>query len=267
MPSVPPSGLVTLLTDFGLDDHYVGVMKGVILRIFPRAQIIDVTHRVKPYSVQQGAFYLDQSHRYFPEGSVHVGVVDPGVGGPRRPLAAAIGSHYFIAPDNGLLSRVLEREPEAEIREIDADQWGLKPLSRTFHGRDLFSPAAARLASGVKLEELGKRVEDPVRLWPAEPREDAAGRCRGGVLNIDRFGNIVTSFKPEHVRGKQFRMRVGTVSATRLAESFVDAGDTGPVLIIGSSGFLEVAIRQGSAADKAGAAIGDEVELVFDDQG
>ena len=260
-----PSGIVTLLTDFGLDDHYVGVMKGVILRICPATRIIDVTHGVRQYSVPQGAFYLDQAHRYFPEGTVHVGVVDPGVGGPRRALAAEVGGHFFIAPDNGLLSRALERAPEAEIREIDAEHWGLKPMSHTFHGRDLFSPAAGWLAAGKPFREMGDSVDDAVRLWPAEPRRHGPNQWRGVVLNIDRFGNIVTSFAPEALNGSAFRFRIGTIDTRHLVESYEQAQDSTPSMIVGSSGYLEMSIRQGSAADKAGAEIGDEVELTLED--
>ncbi len=263
-PGPVPSGIVTLLTDFGLDDHYVGVMKGVLLGIFPAAKIVDITHGVQEYSVAQGAFYLDQAHRYFPAGSVHVAVVDPGVGGPRRALAATARGHYFIAPDNGLLSRVLEHEPGAEVREIDAERWSLKPLSRTFHGRDLFAPAAAWLASGKAFEGMGVALDAPVRLWPAEPREQSPGHWRGVVLNIDRFGNIVTSFKPETIAGCAFRLRVGTIDTRQAVDTFAEAQGVSPVLILGSSGYLEMSIRRGSAAGKAGAEIGDDVDLTLE---
>lgn len=262
-----PSGVLTLLTDFGLDDHYVGAMKGVALRISPGIQVVDVTHGVRAYSVEQGAFYLDQACRFFPEGTVHVGVVDPGVGSVRRAVAAVAGGHYFIAPDNGLLSRVLERESEVDIREIDADRWGLKPMSRTFHGRDLFTPAGAWLASGKPFSEMGGRVTDPVRLWPAEPHEHGEGHWRGVVLNIDRFGNIVTSFRPDDVRGREFRFRIGSIDSRRLVSSYEEADGAGPVMLLGSSGYLEMSIRQDSAAEHAGAEIGDEVELTVEESG
>ena len=240
-------------------------MKGVILGISPAARVVDITHGVRQYSVQQGAFYLDQACRYFPEGTVHLGVVDPGVGGPRRALAALVEARFFIAPDNGLLSRVLERWPQAEIREIDAERWGLKPMSRTFHGRDLFAPAAAWLAAGKPFSEMGRPVSDAVRLWPAEPRPHGPGQWRGVVLNIDRFGNIVTSFTPSAVNGSAFRFRIGTIDTRDLVDSYEQARDSMPSMIVGSSGYLEMSIRQGSAAEKAGAEIGDEVELTLEE--
>ena len=258
-----PSGCVTLLTDFGLEDHYVGVLRGVVTRIFPGARIFDITHGVRPYNVAQAAFYLRHSYPYYPEGTVHVSVVDPGVGGARRPLVASAHGHYFIAPDNGLLSRILSRADEPEVREIDPDRWGLKPLSSTFHGRDIFAPAGAWLASGKPFAEMGPIVDEGVRLWPAEPREVNESLFHAPVLNIDRFGNIVTGFRPNDLRGaSSFRLRVGSLDSTQLRETFEVSAD--PIVLLGSSGYLELCIRKASAADKAGAKIGDRAELALD---
>jgi hypothetical protein len=243
--------VITLTTDFGLSDHYVGVMKGVILTVYPAAKVVDISHGVEPFSVAQGAFYLAQSYSRFPAGTVHVGVVDPGVGGPRRALAACAGGQYFVVPDNGLLSQVFDAEREAAVIAIDTERYGLERPSRTFHGRDVFAPAAAWLARGTAFESMGARVDDFVRLGAAGPR----------VLNIDRFGNIVSSLLPADLPAGA-ALKVGRLSVRARAETYLDAPEGEPALIVGSSGRLEVSIREGSAAEAAGARIGDRCDVV-----
>lgn len=254
-----PSGIVTLLTDFGLADHYVGVMKGVIWTIFPEANICDVTHGVQPYSVEQGAFFLEQSYSRFPEGTVHVVVVDPGVGTSRRHLAAEAGGRFMIGPDNGVFSLVLERHPDAMVREVDAERYGLKPRSKTFHGRDVFSPAAAHLARGAAFSDMGPVVENYIKLPRAKPEQVDGGTWRGRVLNVDRFGNIVTSFPPHPE--PVLEVSVGSLAVTASARTYDDAPESEPFMILGSSGYLEVSIRRASAADTASIRLGDPVEL------
>ena len=255
-----PSGVVTLLSDFGLEDHYVGAMKGVIRSIFPGAVIEDLTHGVEPQVVEQAAFFLEQAYRCYPAGTVHVAVVDPGVGTERRALAAALGEHLFVAPDNGLLSHVLEREPESEILELDADRWGLTPRSATFHGRDVFAPAGAWLASGKPIAEMGEPLEDPVLLPSTEPESAGPGRWLGQVLNIDRFGNIVTSFPSRLLdeSGDRFLLTIGEAAVGRLAQSYEEFDDEDLFVIAGSAGRLEVSAKQASAAELADAWFGDE---------
>jgi len=259
LPYPRPSGVLTLTTDFGLDDHYVGVMKGVIRSIHPDAHVIDLTHGVRSHSVEQGAFFLLDSYRYFPEGTVHVVVVDPGVGSWRRPLAAFCDGRYFIAPDNGVLSYVFEGR-KAEAVEIDADRYGLKPMSRTFHGRDLFSPSGAWLASGVPFGEMGRRIDDWFRLPSIEPGRTPENGWTGRVLNVDKFGNIVTNFRPETV-AKPFRLTVGELQTSRRVDAYADVRRGETFLIVGSAGFVEVSVREGSAAERAGVGTGDKVEL------
>ncbi|HWE53139.1 MAG TPA: SAM-dependent chlorinase/fluorinase, partial [Bryobacteraceae bacterium] len=161
--------VITLLTDFGLSDHYVGAMKGVMLGICAHARFVDISHDVTPYAISEGAFTLDQARRCFPAKTVHLVVVDPGVGSSRRPILAEAAGHYYVAPDNGVLSMVLESDPKHRVREITADRWFRKPVSRTFHGRDIFAPVAAHLASGAAASEFGQPIEDYLRLKVAKP--------------------------------------------------------------------------------------------------
>ncbi|MGE5125418.1 MAG: S-adenosyl-l-methionine hydroxide adenosyltransferase family protein, partial [Betaproteobacteria bacterium] len=187
---MPP--LVALLTDFGLRDHYVGAMKGAILSLCPEAVLVDVLHELPPHNVTAGALALDAAYRHFPGGTVFVAVVDPGVGSQRRPIAMGAGRWLFVGPDNGLFTLVLEAEPLARVHLLANPVLYAQPHSAVFHGRDLFGPAAARLARGLALEEMGPVVGDPVRLvLPRAQRR--TGACEGAVLRSDRFGNLVTN--------------------------------------------------------------------------
>ncbi len=259
------SAIITLTTDFGLADHYVGVMKGVIAGINPDARVIDISHDVSSYQVAHGAFVIAQAYRYFPAGAVHVVVVDPGVGSERRPIVAQAAGQFFVAPDNGVLSQVYEREDHT-VRAIDADRFTLKPTSRTFHGRDLFAPVAARLSKGGRLEQFGEVVDDYTRLEPTTPRLVEPGHWRGRVLNIDRFGNVVTSFPAELLAESpaEFRLVAGSLTVDATAVTYTDAPPDAPFVIAGSSGYLEISINQTSAAQQAGIDLGAVVELKFD---
>jgi len=184
--------LIALLTDFGTHDAYVGVMKGVMAGICPDAQFIDLTHAIEPQNVRQGAFVLMTAFSYFPKGTIFLVVVDPGVGGQRRALAARAGDYIFVAPDNGVLSYVLRRYPYAVVNDLTSAAHQLAQVSSTFHGRDVFAPAAAYLAAGESLDRLGGRVRDPQKL-PQPTLTLQADRLTGEVLHIDHYGNIVTS--------------------------------------------------------------------------
>jgi len=255
------SGIITLLTDFGTADHYVGVMKGVMAGINPAARFIDISHEVQAYSIWQGAFFVAQSYAYFPPDAVHLIVVDPGVGTARRPIAARAAGQLFIAPDNGVLSQLYEREA-AEVRVIDTARFALDKVSNTFHGRDIFSPAAAHLSRGTAFEQIGEAVTDFVRLPGTQPLENGSGRWKGRILNIDRFGNIVTSFSAAMAaKADGFRVRAGKLEAGRLLKAYGEAGGGEPFAIIGSSGYVELSINQASAAAQAEVKIGDEAEL------
>lgn len=255
MPYPASSGVLALLTDFGLHDHYVGVMKGVALSIFPGVKLVDLSHEVDAYSVEQGAFFLEQAWRRFPPGTVFCAVIDPGVGTARRSLAGLCDDRYVIAPDNGLASRAFGGRG-AEVRELDEDRFGVQPMSATFHGRDLYAPAAAWLASGRSFADFGEPIDEWVRLWPARP---APGEAR--VLNVDRFGNVVTGFREDDLP-EGAALELGGKRVERRARTYGEAPKNQPFLLVGSSGRWEVSVRQGSAADELGVKIGDLARLV-----
>lgn len=241
---MPP---IALLTDFGLADPYVGIMKGVVAGVAPGVPVIDVTHGVPPQDVRVGALFLDAAWPHFPEGTVFVCVVDPGVGTPRRPLVASAAGRLFVGPDNGLLSLL----PRAIYRELAAP-WGLPTRSRTFHGRDLFAPAAARLAAGTDFSKAGPVVDDVVRLSLPEARDGA-----GEVLWVDGYGNAVTNL-PGADHG-----HVEVAGRTLpIVRAYADVPVGTAVALTGSTGRLEVAVREGSAAAELGIAAGTSVRQV-----
>jgi S-adenosylmethionine hydrolase len=258
--------LITLLTDFGTQDHYVAAMKGVILGICPNAQIIDITHDIPPFQIGAGAYTLAQAVPTFPQGAVHVAVVDPGVGSARRAIAARAGGHLFIAPDNGLLSLVPGAAHQKTVFEITNSRLFRRPVSKTFHGRDIFAPVAAHLAGGVALTKVGPRLAAWNKGNELTPQPDGSGGWNGRVLSIDRFGNIVTPFHWKDfaaVAQRPSRLRIGSLTVTDFAETF-DSMPVGRVALIrGSADFLEVCLRQGSAAEVAGAAFGTAINLAF----
>ena len=253
------SGVITLTTDFGLSDHYAGVMKGVILGINPGVHIVDLCHQVEPYDILGGALTLAAAYSYFPPRTVHVVVVDPGVGTSRRPIAAEAGSWLFVAPDNGVLELVFRRHA-AKVWSLRAGQFALKPTSSTFHGRDVFAPAAALLAQGAAPGELGNPVDDFVRLAIPEPRVVSARLKEGVVLKVDRFGNLITNLPVEDLPAG-FAVTVGEAQIQTLRPSYA-AGAPGEVfLIAGSSGYLEISMNQGSAAEATSARAGSLVVM------
>ena len=258
-----PGRIITLTTDFGTSDHFVGVMKGVILGIHPTARIVDITHDVKPFEVTDGAFTIAQAYRYFPKKTIHVIVVDPGVGSSRRPLLAEAAGQFFIAPDNGVLSMIFARE-KTRLRHITNERYFLKPVSRTFHGRDVFSPVAAHLASGVEPAKFGPRIEDALRLALDAPSPKGKNCWTGAVLKVDRFGNLITNFvagMAGDISTQPFELKIGTVTIARLALTFTECTPGELFAVVGSSGYLEIAINQGSAAELLGCGAGAPVEL------
>jgi len=257
--------IITLTTDFGLSDHFVGVMKGVILGIHPAAQVIDISHGVQPYAIADGAFTIAQTYRYFPRKTIHVVVVDPGVGSTRRPLLAEMAGHYFVAPDNGVLSMVFARE-KPRVRHITSERYFLHPVSRTFHGRDVFSPVAAHLASGVTPAKFGELIADYLRAPFDKPTPTGRQRWTGTILKADHFGNLITNFHSDQfpaIRTHAFSMNVGSQAVTRLAQTFSECTPGELCLIIGSSGYLEIAASQSSAAQALGCSAGSPVELTI----
>jgi S-adenosylmethionine hydrolase len=255
---------ITLTTDFGLSDHYVGTMKGVILRIHPEARMVDISHAVPPYDVRRAAFLVEQAWRFFPPGTVHVVVVDPGVGSARRPILLEAGGQFFVAPDNGVLSAVIAGAGTAVVRSIDATEYFLTAVSRTFHGRDVFAPVAAHLSLGVPARKFGAEIDNYLRLTLEQPVRTARRGWTGQIAAIDAFGNVITNFSSEQfaqVEQQAFEISIGMERVTRLVQSYAEAPPGVIAAIAGSSGFLEIACNQGSAAARLGVGIGAPVEL------
>ena len=253
---------ITLTTDFGTRDWFVGTMKGVILGIHARANVVDLTHEIPPGDIRAGAFVLMAACRYFPKGTVHVVVVDPGVGSRRRAIAVRTSNGIFVGPDNGVLSWALQRERIHTIRLLENPKYFLEPVSRTFHGRDIFAPVAAHLSRGLAVSRLGRELNDFVRLpWPETTKQ--GGNIQGEIIHIDRFGNAITNIAEELVSG-------GTPATCELkgrkvrcplAEFYGAVPANHPVAVMGSSGFLEIAVNGGSIARRFGLKIGDRARV------
>ena len=261
--------IVTLTTDFGLNDHFVGALKGVILNIVPDANIVDVCHSVQAFDILDGALALAQSYSYFPPRTVHLVVVDPGVGSARRPIIATSEGHNFVAPDNGVLSLMYAREQRLSVRHITSEHYFLQPVSNTFHGRDIFAPVAGYLAKGVDQEKFGEEVTDYVRFNAPKPKAIDATSMRGVVLRVDRFGNLITNFTPQDAPAlfeasvPPFKMVVGKREVTSLRTNYAEGAPGELFAIFGSMGFLEIAANRGSAAQTTGAGKGAEVVLAL----
>jgi S-adenosylmethionine hydrolase len=262
----PASPIITLLTDFGLKDHYVGTMKGVISAIAPLARLIDISHEIPPFSVHEGAYALAQSAPFFPAGTVHLVVVDPGVGTERRAILAEANNQLFVAPDNGVLTLVL-RATGYQGRELtNQSLWRPSPSS-TFHGRDIFAPVAAALAGGkARPEDVGPVIQDLVLLPNLAPVCTNDQIWRGVVLSVDRFGNVITNFPTSTLLGgvqKGFLLRAGTRQITRVCKTFGSASAGELFVYAGSSGYLEIGINQASAAATLDVHAGEAIELHF----
>jgi S-adenosylmethionine hydrolase len=260
-----PSPVVALLTDFGVRDHYVGTMKGVILGVCPEAALVDITHDVAPQDIAGASIELAASYRYFPAGTIFLVVVDPGVGSDRRALAVAAGGWLFVAPDNGVLSPVLHAHADAVAVELTDPRYARSPISRTFAGRDRFAPAAAWLARGTAVGVMGPTVDDAVRLALAEPRVDAR-RVSGVVIHVDRFGNLITNIDRETfdraAAGRSAVVDIGGWRIRGIVGTYADA--PGMVCaLFGSTGCLEVAEGGGSAARALRVGRGAEVQVDF----
>lgn len=259
--------IVTLMTDFGLKDGNVGVMKGVIARIAPQAQIIDLSHLIGPQQVAEAALILHRSVPYFPPGAIHIVVVDPGVGTARRPLAAELDGQYYVGPDNGTLTRWLERVERAgrpvRFVHLDRPEYWLPEVSHVFHGRDIFAPSAAHLAAGVPLQALGSPLHDPLRLALPQPRPSPNG-WQAEILHIDHFGNLSTSLYTEHLAGRRVAaVQVGGERIPGLVNTFGERPAGTLIALFGSTGNLIVSVVNGSAAQRLNANVGDPVEVTL----
>ncbi len=264
------SGIVTLTTDFGLADPYVGILKGVIWSIYPQARIVDLTHQVLPQAILQGAFLLAEAYPYFPPGTVHLAVVDPGVGTERRAIALETPQAFFVAPDNGLLSCVWENlsaEERAASRlvELTEPRYWRSPVSSTFHGRDIFAPVAAHLAAGLPLDSLGRPRESLLLLEGRRPLREGDGSIVGQIVHIDRFGNGCTNIGADLLMelSGQGRLEIlcKDLRLRGLGRTYAEGQPGRPLALIGSHGRLEIALREDSAAARLGLRIGDIVRV------
>ncbi len=257
--------VITLTTDFGLRDGYAGVVKGVIWKIAPKVQIADISHQIGPQDVMDGALTLGRAAEYFPDGTIHVGVVDPGVGTGRRPIAARLGSQYFVGPDNGLFTVLLERaerkHEQVEVVHLNQPHYWLPSISNVFHGRDIFAPSAAHLAQGVPLESMGTLIHDPVRLNLPVPQRLADG-WRGQVTSIDHFGNLSTNLENGLITNPAtLKIHYKNSSIAGLMRTFGDGEPGQLIALIDSSDHLSLNVVNGNAAEQFQARIGDEVEI------
>lgn len=261
--------IITLTTDFGDEDYFVGAVKGAILSIHPDARIVDISHKVKSHDILDAAFLLAQSYHYFPPRTVHCCVVDPGVGSARRPIIAVSEKYFFVAPDNGVLSMVYDREPSFTVIHATARHFFLPRISQTFHGRDVFGPIAAWLSKGTDSKNFGEPITDYVKLTPPKPTRIEPNLLRGSIIKIDKFGNCITNipaediphFQPNHAGPLQ--VLVNQRKIEKVCRSYSEGLPGELFAIRGSSDFLELAINRASAAAALHAQRGDEVHVLL----
>ena len=256
--------VVALLTDFGTRDHYAGTMKGVALDICPDLTFVDITHEIAPHDTLGGALELEASYKYFPPGTIFLVVIDPGVGSVRRAIAAEAGPYRFVAPDNGVLTQALDELSSPRVVELTEPRYARPTVSRTFEGRDRFAPAAAWMASGIELGELGQPLTSWNRVQVPTPTI-ADGRVSGQVLRVDRFGNLVSNLDrrtfDRFARGGGVGVAVGLHTVVPVVTTYADAAPGSVCALFGSSEHLEIAVSGGSAAEQLGLARGAEIAL------
>jgi S-adenosylmethionine hydrolase len=262
--------LITLLTDFGTADYFVGAMKGVVLSINPEAQIVDITHEIPPQDILAGAFTLLAAYKSFPAETIHVAVVDPGVGSARRPILVAAGGQFFIGPDNGLFGYIYEREPEARVFHLTRAEYFRSSVSSTFHGRDVFAPIAGALSKGVSPEQLGDEIIDYTGLPPLRPKQSSGKAIEASIIHIDRFGNCITNLTrddlTEEAMARGVSLRINGQEISRFRRFFAEGESVAGELfaIWGSAGFLEIAAFSASAAQLLKARRGQSIQVVSD---
>lgn len=255
--------LITLTTDFGYKDPFAGIMKGIILGINPKADVIDLNHGIRPQDVMAAAISLRHSVPYFPQGTIHVAIVDPGVGGDRRPLLIESEGNHFIGPDNGVLSLALEGKEASQIVCLSDASYHLQPTSATFHGRDIFAPVAAHLSLGRPASEFGEPTESFCRLpWPIVVGQP--GSIQGEIVYVDGFGNLFTNIREQDLRGfpsQKLSVTVGAIKISGLAPNYATGSDGGYIALFNSWGFLEISVYQGNAQRRSQAKAGDKVRV------
>lgn len=254
--------IITLLTDFGLKDNFVGVIKGVILKIKPDVGIVDISHNIDAQDKFAAAFLLKASYKYFPEGTIHVIVVDPGVGAQRKIILVKTKEYYFLSPDNGILSLALKEEKIERIVSVENDKFFLKPVSDTFHGRDIFAPVAGFLSKGNKLSEFGPQVKHIEEISVPQPQKNNQ-KLTGQIIHIDRFGNLVTNIDIDTLQSfsKGVKIRIKGMPVDGISASYQDVGFGKPLAIIGSFGYLEIAVNGASAENYFSLRKSDKIEL------
>ena len=264
-PSLP---VITLLTDFGTADYFVGAVKGAILSVNPAATIVDITHEIAPQDVAAGAFTLLAAYKTFPAGTIHVAVVDPGVGSTRRPIIVSAKEQFFVGPDNGVFTYIYNREPSHRTVHVTADRYFRPEPSTTFHGRDIFAPVAAALSTGVELGEFGAEIDNEVRLeMPLELRVGKNGRVEARIIHIDRFGNCITNIDHEVFNAVNGSALIINRKTIRNLRNFYgeDSDDPNTLFAIwGSAGFLEISVNRGSAAELLGAQRGHLITIIHE---
>jgi len=267
-PPSPRNPIITLTTDFGLQDAYVASMKGVILSLAPEVRIVDISHEIPPQSVAAGSYVLSCAFRYFPAGTIHLLVVDPGVGTSRRLLLARTESHFFLAPDNGALGLVFAMEPPREVLHLTATHYFRTDPSATFHGRDILAPVAARLARGTAPAHFGEPVTDYLLSPLAAPAPQSDGRILLQVIMADRFGNLILNLKEEEYHtlagsaaARPFHLEISGTTISRLLRTYAESEEDGPFALFNSSGYLEIAVRNGSAASELACGAGSTATL------
>jgi len=266
---MPTNRLVTLTTDFGLNDHFVGTMRGVITNINPAALIVDICNNVQSFDILDAAITISQAYRYFATDAVHLVCVDPGVGSNRRPLLVQTERHIFLAPDNGVLSLVYEREERLSVRHITAEHYFLQPVSNTFHGRDIFAAIAGWLSKGVECSKFGDEITDFVRFSTPRPKVLSPNQLKAVVLKVDKFGNLITNISAADVPTlfgeppTEFKLTVGKAEITKLKHCFSEGAPGEVFCVVGSMGFVEVVANRGNASVAIQAGKGAEVQMTF----
>ena len=263
---MPDKKLITMTTDFGLTDYFVAAMKGVIYSINPGAEIVDITHQIPPHDIYAAAFTLTSCYKDFPRNTLHLVVVDPGVGSARRPIMVMTDEHNFIGPDNGVFSYIYQREQVNRVVHFTTEHYFRQPVSNTFHGRDVFAACAAYVSKLVDWKMMGEEINNPVRFNTPTPTVVSENYIRGSVIHIDRFGNIITNLTPSELTPERIsagaRVRIGKHEAARLLTHFAEADPNEVFAYFGSAGLLEVAVPRQSAARLIEARRGVEVEVI-----
>jgi len=265
-----PSEIITLTTDFGRRDPYVAMMKGIILSINPRARIVDITHDIQAGSIQEGSTIIEEAYPYFPSGTVHVGVIDPGVGGKRRPIAVAADGHVFVGPDNGLFWPVVAADPQSHVVHLTEKSYWMDTISATFHGRDIFAPVAGHLSRGIDPSLLGGKIDNLVALTSPRVRREQ-DVLMGEVIRVDQFGNLITNITGKELA--EFRasqgpiVTIGGLVLRGIRTTYGDVPEGEALALIGSSDLLEIAVNRGSARAELGDdwGIGAKVIVRFGD--